>query len=215
MFIEFVESLRCPRPHEDSWLVAAADRVEGRSILSGVLGCPVCGARYPIVEGVAELLDAAAALPAERAASSSAPPRAAEAEVLRAAALLDLAAPGGTAVLAGAWGALAPALREVAEVHLLLVNPPFPARAGEGVSVLRTGGRLPLAAGSVRAAAVDDHTLAALPGAVAALRARGRLVVPAAAPLPADVTELARDELHRVGERLPPSGPPVPLVRAR
>ena len=214
MFIEFVESLRCPRPHEDSWLVLAADRMDGRSVVSGILGCPVCGARYAIADGVAELRDRAPA-PGADAPAPAALPAADESAALRAAALLDLASPGGTAVLAGSWGAVAPALLALAEVHLLLLNPPFAARAGEGVSVLRTDGGLPLAAASVRGVALDEGSLAALPGALVALRGRGRLVAPAAVSVPPDVTELARDARHWVGERQPPAGPPVRLVRAR
>jgi len=44
MFSELVDVLRCPRPHEESWLVLAAHRLDGRDIMAGVLGCPVCHA---------------------------------------------------------------------------------------------------------------------------------------------------------------------------
>jgi hypothetical protein len=67
----------------------------------------------------------------------------------------------------------------------------------------------------VRGVTLDEGSLAALPGALVALRGRGRLVAPAAVSVPPDVTELARDARHWVGERQPPAGPPVRLVRAR
>ena len=48
MHSEMVDTLRCLSVHEESWLVAAADETEGRHIMRGLLGCPVCHARYPI-----------------------------------------------------------------------------------------------------------------------------------------------------------------------
>src|SRR6478672_1403328 len=54
MHSELVDTLRCLSVHEESWLVAAADETEGRHIMRGVLGCPVCHARYPIERGIAD-----------------------------------------------------------------------------------------------------------------------------------------------------------------
>src|SRR3954462_15554710 len=54
MFVEIVDALRCPRAHEESWLVLAAQRTEDRHVLEGTLGCPVCHATYPIHGGIAE-----------------------------------------------------------------------------------------------------------------------------------------------------------------
>jgi hypothetical protein len=220
MFIEFVDSLRCTRPHEESWLVAAADRMEGRSIVQGTLGCPVCGAQYAIRDGVADFR----APGAEPASGSSAPaveaPSASDdGQAIRAAALLGLDDAGGTAALAGSWGAVAPAVLAVAPVHLLLVDPPFRARGGDGLSVLRTGGgALPLAAACLRGAALDEATAgdrAAVDSAVRALRAGGRLVAPAATPVPEGVAELARDVRDWVAERHAPTSAPVALGRSR
>jgi len=55
VFIELVDALRCPRAHEESWLVLAMSRIEGRHIQEGALGCPVCHAEYPIHEGIVDL----------------------------------------------------------------------------------------------------------------------------------------------------------------
>ena len=55
MFIELVDALRCPRTHEESWLVLAASRIEARHIQEGALGCPVCRAEYPIRDGIVDL----------------------------------------------------------------------------------------------------------------------------------------------------------------
>jgi hypothetical protein len=214
VFIEFVESLRCLRPHESTWLVAAPHRMAGRSIVSGTLGCPACRAEYPIVDGVAYF----GAEPGGPAAARVDPSPPADPElVLRAAALLGLAEGGGTAVLGGTWSAAAGALLELAPAHYLLLDPPYPARTGDGISVIRTAGTLPLAAACVRGVALDEATAGApvLASAVHALRPGGRLVAPAGAPLPPEVRELARDPRHWVAEREAPPSPPVRLGLAR
>src|SRR6476620_4400515 len=54
MFIELVDALRCPNTHEESWLVASADRMEARHIVSGSLGCPICKSEFPIRDGVVD-----------------------------------------------------------------------------------------------------------------------------------------------------------------
>jgi len=217
MFIEFVESLRCLRPHEDSWLVAAADRMVGRSIVEGTLGCPVCRAQYPIVGGVAYFGASPAGGRAGGAATAELRPAPDPELVLRAAALLGLADAGGTAVLAGGWGDAAEGLRVLAEVHYLLVDPPHDVVTSDGVSVVRTDGRLPLAAGSVRGVALDGATslTSTVDAAVRALRTGGRLVAPVGVALPAGVHELARDARHWVAEREPAPTAPVTLVRRR
>ena len=51
MFIELVDSLRCPNDHAETWLVATCDAMRGRDIVTGTLGCPICRAQYAIVDG--------------------------------------------------------------------------------------------------------------------------------------------------------------------
>ena len=45
-------------PHEASWLVVSFARRDGRFIVEGTLGCPVCHRQYPIRDGVARLWEA-------------------------------------------------------------------------------------------------------------------------------------------------------------
>jgi hypothetical protein len=61
MFIELVDALRCLHEHEESWLVAAVERFEGRYIDRGSLGCPVCRTQYRIDRGAADFRGTAAA----------------------------------------------------------------------------------------------------------------------------------------------------------
>jgi hypothetical protein len=209
MFIELVDSLRCLQPHEDTWLVATFDRMENRRVIEGALGCPTCRASYPIRAGIAWL----GATPGqdEDADGSTLAAADVEDEAMRLAALLDLREPGMRALLVGTHGALAHVLAQATQAELLVVDPPASVLPGEGVSVLRTGGRLPLAAASMRGIALDALAAGAMAAAVAALRDGGRLVAPAHLPVPDAVTELARDARQWVAERDARPSAPVQL----
>jgi uncharacterized protein YbaR (Trm112 family) len=197
MHLELVDVLRCPQPHEPSPLIASIDRVTGRSIDRGALGCPICDRRYPIDRG-SVVFDADArdrSQPAEPA-----PPPSPE-SVLRAAALLGLLDPGGVIVLGGVEARLAAPLRDMVDVSMILYNPPGSAGGWERVTPMY-GRTLSLAPSTLRAAWLDDATATAVDGAVDALQIGGRLVAPAATPLPAGVRELARDAESWVAERI-------------
>ena len=140
MFIELTDHLRCPNDHEESFLVLLPDRMEGRWVLTGQLGCPVCGRTFQLKDGVLDLGDA----PNWADKSES---------VLDAAAvsaLTGLHGPGGYLTLVGNVASL---WREVAELNpgvaLVAVNPPAGIADAPGISVLRAG-RLPLKSGSMR-----------------------------------------------------------------
>jgi uncharacterized protein YbaR (Trm112 family) len=210
MFIELVDMLRCPNRHEETWLVLAADRTDGRDVMDGTLGCPICHAEYPIVAGVARF--------GEPPATRASPPN--DSDSLRLAALLDLNDARGYAILVGGTGSHAPGMRELTEVQLLLIDPPAAVEMGNGLSGLATNatGALPLAAASARAIALDDGaTPAMLDAALAVLAAGGRLLAPVRLPLPDGVSELARDDRQWLAERLrtPVSSGIVNLDRRR
>jgi hypothetical protein len=221
VFIELVDQLRCVRAHEDSWLVAASQRMSGRHIVDGQLGCPVCEARYPVRAAVADfrtvgVAPAAAPFAAPFASVVGDPVPDAE-EAMRLAALLALDEVRAPVVLVGAWGGLASLLLAMAPAVYLVVNPAAPVEERPEISALLAAGALPLAAGVAHGVALDaagaaDDGLVA--GAVHALRGGGRLVAPAWAPLPTGVRELARDERHWVAERDAAASAPVALRRA-
>ena len=54
MFIELTDHLRCTADHEEQFLVLLAHQMEGRSVLSGDLGCPVCGRVVRVEKGIAD-----------------------------------------------------------------------------------------------------------------------------------------------------------------
>lgn len=208
MFVELIDTLRCPHPHDDSWLVAAVTSAVDRHILEGTLGCPVCGSEFGIRDGEVWM---------PFAEPSALPPAgdADPADVTRLAALLGLDERGGLYVLCGAWAGLAASILELAPIRLLAVSPPT---ALPGFSVIRgTADELPLASGAARGVALDRPSAALAEAAVRVLAPRGRLVAPGSTPVPDSVTILARDARHWVAERdLSPSvSAPIRLGRAR
>lgn len=129
MFIELTDHLRCPEDHDESFLVLLPDKMEGRFVRTGQLGCPVCGRTFELVDGVFD---------AGSAPEPGNQPSALTAEA--ATVLAGLSGPGGYLALVGPPASLA---REIAEsmpgVALVAVNPPTEVTDGDGVSVIRSG----------------------------------------------------------------------------
>ncbi len=193
MFVELVDHLRCPNPHADICLVAAAATTVGRDIVDGLLGCPICRAEYPIRNGIAHFAEREQ--PGGGGAGS-------QEEAMRLAAFLNLAEPLGFAALCGSWGRHASLLQSLTDVHLVLVDPPRDAAIGNGTSGLVAGDVLPLSQESLRAVALDfGASRSLIASAIRAVRPRGRIIAPASIAVPAGVTELARDNHIWVGER--------------
>lgn len=139
MFIELTDHLRCPNDHDESFLVLLPDVIEGRSVQTGQLGCPICGRTFQLVDGVLDTGDS----PPEEGMGS-----ALDAGILTT--LVGLHGPGGYLALVGAVGAL---WNEVAAlnpgVSLVAVNPPAQITDCPGISVLRVG-RLPIKSRAMR-----------------------------------------------------------------
>ena len=129
-------------------------RMDGRRVLAGELGCPVCGNLVQLAEGIADWGDG----PAWAAGTSL------TAEAV--AAFLGLSGPGGFALLVGGVTRLAPALaRLIPGVRLVLVNPPAGTADSEDASVLRAA-RVPVKSGSMRGAVLGAD-VTPVPGRVA------------------------------------------------
>ena len=212
MFIELIEMLRCPAPHEDTWLVGAFDHLVDRDVRAGRLGCPVCRAEYVIVDGVVRFTGGSPAIAPSGAVSEPAPDAA-----LRIAAMLDLATPGGLVVLEGEWGRAGATLASLVDAQLLLLNAPTGVAERDGLSAVVCASSLPVAREACRGialgAAASDGKLAR---AVApALRARGRLLLPVAAPIPDGFDVLASDDRWTVAERASVASPLVTLDARR
>lgn len=140
MFIELTDHLRCPADHDESFLVLLPDRMEGRSVRTGHLGCPVCGRVFDLADGVLDTGDGPPPAQGSTGALS--------ADGLTA--LVGLHGPGGYLTLVGPVASLWQQLAELNPgVALVAVNPDADVTDGPGVSVVRAG-RLPIKTGAMR-----------------------------------------------------------------
>ncbi len=204
MHVNVIELLRCPAGHAESSLVASATRQIERRIIDGSLGCPVCGAEYPIAGAVADLrATPASALDSESPSQEAAPN---EEAAVRLAAQLDLIEQGRVLLLAGAYAAMAPALSVMFDASCIALGVPQHAErhVAEHASVLRVDAIVPLAQSSLHGAAIDGARISqfGLSQVSALLKPRGRLVAPATTALPGTVKELARDDREWVASRV-------------
>lgn len=207
MFVELIDKLRCLRPHEESWLVASAVETVDRHIVEGTLGCPACGAEYPIHEaavwfGGTEIHHA----PVMHGFGEDAE--------IRLAAQLGLDERGGLYVLEGAWALFAtgvaarfPSARFVCVSTMAVADAELVLRC--------TGDALPLAPACARGIALSRDAHALVAAAERVLAPHGRLVVPAGAPVPGSITVLARDSDQWVGERDASSNASAPVTPRR
>lgn len=197
MFIELVELLRCIRAHDESWLVASIDVLRERCIHSGRLGCPICKAEYPVIEGV---VDFSAASVSPALSSRSDDP---EGVALRAGAFLGLAEASGTVILGGSWAAGAAALQRTTDVRVFAANSGIEDEAG-AIGRILVSEAFPFAVASCAGVALDDRFHHSLYGsAVRVIRPGGRMVGPASVPCPAALTLLAEDAESWVAEKSP------------
>jgi hypothetical protein len=146
VFIELTDHLRCTGDHPESFLVLLPDRMVGRRVVEGSLGCPVCGRVVAVTE---QGVDFGGEPPGTRDTVLTAP---------AIAAFLGLTGPGGYLALFGSVGAVASTLAELLPgIRMVLVNPPIGTVDSEIASVLRAGGS-PVKAGTMRGVVVGlDH----------------------------------------------------------
>jgi uncharacterized protein YbaR (Trm112 family) len=123
LFIELTDILRCPEPHEESFLILVPHTMDQRSVTTGFLGCPICRREYPIANGSVNFIASTTVslrLPA--------PPHLDSPEEVDASALgafLGLVGPGGYVGMVGDVARHASALaRTLPGIHLVAVNPP-------------------------------------------------------------------------------------------
>lgn len=207
MFVELIESLRCPHDHgtaEAPHLVASATRSEARHIVDGTLGCPVCGAEFPIANGIARFGEPASPTPAETPSADAA---------MRLAAFLDLTDSRWYALLCGRWAAHADLIHRLSETQLVLVNPPPDVPPDVSAAIVVTRDVVPFAALSARGVALDEGLSDDFVGsAVRAVRSRGRVLGPRSLAIPDGVAVVAQDDHVWVGEKSADAATPPRLV---
>lgn len=196
MFIELVETLRCVREHGESWLVASIDDLRERSIRAGTLGCPVCGARYPIIDGVADFSGGRCRPVSDALSSIEASDLA-----MRAGAFLALGETRGTIVLGGGWARGAGDLVRSLDVRVIAVNASPEVEESPAIALVKISDAIPMAARACAGAALDaSFTREAYRSAQKVVRAGGRIVGVNAATPPDGVTVIAEDGSWWVGE---------------
>lgn len=208
MRVDIIELLRCPAPHESSALVTVADARDGDQLLAGTLGCPVCLAEYVLRGGVVYLTSRHAH--AEQGATSSTSPAT---DATRLAALLALEQPALRVVLCGTESMAADAITALVDANCLAINAPVHSHTIGNQLRMDAGARLPLADASMHALAIDAAHLPFLSDAARVIRSGGRVVAPAAAPLPPGLRELARDDHQWVAQVESPVSRPVTIAR--
>ena len=203
MLLELTEILRCPADHEESYVVCVTYAVLGSHVVRGVIGCPVCLAEYPIVEGVADLRGQGHRGTGAQGHSDGAPvagPLTAES----AATFLGLRGPGGYVLLAGASARLAGALAAlVPGVHVVCVNAPDALPRAAAASYLRAANGMPVKSSWMRGVVLGaDCAGEPWLGEGARVVLEGlRVVVEDERAAPEGVTELARGGGVSVWER--------------
>lgn len=199
MFIELVETLRCVREHEESWLVASIDDLRHGSIRKGTLGCPICAAEYPINDGVA---DFSAGAPRRMRSSTLAGDPSDFA--VRAGAFLSLAGTSGTIVLGGEWARGAAELANTTDVRVIAANAPAGVRESPAIALIEVSDVIPLAAKSCAGAALDEtFSSDAFLSAQLIVRPEGRLVGAQSVQRPDGWTIVAEDSSWWIAENPP------------
>ncbi|MEO8911241.1 MAG: hypothetical protein ABI408_13590 [Gemmatimonadaceae bacterium] len=210
MYIELIDLLRCIKPHDETWLVAAFNTVSDRYVEEGKLGCPTCSAEYWIRQGIGDFTGGVA-LPSrdeDRAASG----HSREELATRAGAYLDATEAGATIVLGGVWAYAAHELSEMSEVRVLTLNAPGDVKESERVGLLTVASEIPLATGSVLGVALDAWFPASIvESAVRVVRPGGRIVSPTSLKTPPGLSVLAHDDKYWVAQKAPEI---IPIRRA-
>ncbi|HUQ19815.1 MAG TPA: hypothetical protein VM099_09405 [Gemmatimonadaceae bacterium] len=190
MHIELIDLLRCPEPHEETWLVAAFSRMEGRVVHEAKLGCPVCRREYPVRDGVATFGDGIS-------------PECSAGDATHIAAFLNLSSSGKTVLLAGALAEHSEAIAAMAEARVISLNA-TKSKHDDHVLEIRTNSRIPLSSSSLDGIALDKaHSAEELMReAERVIRPGGRIVYSIIAAPAGGFHELARDDDFVVAEKV-------------
>ena len=192
MLLALTEALACPRDHDESYVICVPVETEGGDVRSGLIGCPVCRAEFPIAGGAVHFGRVKETRPVE--------PLPYDAAALEA--FFGLEGRGGYVALVGSAARNAAGLAErLSGVHVVAVNPPIQLPAA--VSQLVCPDRLPLRSHALRAVALGrDAAMAAWQAeAVRVLLPGLRVVIEDDLAEPPGVAVLARAGGVLVGEK--------------
>lgn len=204
MFLEVTEILRCPRAHDESFVVCVAYAMDGQQVARGVIGCPVCQEEFPIEDGVVRFDAPAAAGRTPEHQAAGLPLTAAPLTAEATAAFLALEGRGGYVLLAGSAARLARDLAAlVPGVHLLCVNAPLEVERVPECSYVASPGGFPIKTAQVRGVVLGADCVAEpwLAEGVRVLLHGLRLVTEDERASPTGIVELARGAGVLVGEK--------------
>jgi hypothetical protein len=193
MHIELIDLLRCPREHEETWLVAALSAVQDRFVLKAKLGCPVCGASYSITNGTADLRTDGGDRP-------SAHIEVEDEEAVRIAGLLNLTTQNSVVVLEAHNAMHAHRVSEMTVCRVIALNPSGAVDDSETVATVLCDARIPLASRSIAGAACESENV--IQDAARVLRDAGRALLPVDSTIPSGLTEIARDDRNILAESI-------------
>lgn len=189
MFLELSEAFVCPRCRPAQGMIVMVERIDGRRVIEGRLGCPECELRVPIeeetvrfdrVEGTDRRADATAE---EGAEAREPPPLLADAgreeAATRIAALLGAEATAGYLLTGPRLASLAPLLAERAPEAEVLALTEEEREPAPGVTWARgaSAGALPLFTGRLAGAALAGPGGREAEEAVRVVRTGGRVVL--------------------------------------
>lgn len=201
MFIELAGSLRCPGDHEQMPCIVASDEMDGRRVVRGVVGCPVCKVEHSIMEGIVGFGEDPLLGSGSRSDDLTVEEMPSE-DAVRA--LLNLSGTGGYVALVGSGSRLAEQLATNAlGYHFVGVNPPPEMRETESLSLLRSLKTIPLTDSSVRAVLLGREYVRAhwMDEAGRILAEDGRLVAVVDELSAPDVRQLVVGQGMWVGEK--------------
>ncbi len=151
MFIELAEFLSCPKQHErDTYCILVPEEVAGRTVIRGVIACPICEDEFPIVDGVADFGDGAAPDWVRKPESVVPDPR-----IIHA--LLGIESPGGYVVLVGSAALLAEPLADLLDVHFVALNPPAGLEPSRIMSLFKASRVMPLRSSMARGVVIGSE----------------------------------------------------------
>ncbi len=199
MHIELAELLRCPEQHEETFCVVSADKTDGRTVITGLVGCPVCRNEYLIDDGAVRFTKSDG--PLENGALGGD----IGIDAGTAQALLNLSGAGGNVVLVGSASRLASGLADLVEgVHFVACNASTSILSTARVSVLYAPQSIPLRTSSMRGLVLGAEMFTS-PWIEESLRVllRGtRFVALGQTTCPDGVTQLAVSDGIVVGEKI-------------
>ncbi len=152
MLIDLAKLLRCPAQHEPACCVVAPVEMKDRRVLSGVVGCPVCDAEYPITDGVVRFGPDPLLGQGSRSDDLTVEEMPSASSVWN---LLALGSPGGYVALVGSPTRLVEELAaEMVGIHYIAINAPPEVHSAAELSLLTATASVPLRSESCRGVVV-------------------------------------------------------------